>query len=241
MKTKINFFLLIIILIILYNEINMNNMIICDFFIIDNSYTLKNVLDNNFNYAIDPRKSEVLNCLYISRYMGQDWNKAFFYFDHYGNLSDYCLDLIKYVKDELRKENINLENNSNYEQILRQIYYNYMNEFILYTRECIEITGEGDLNKCDYIQKLIEQHTEIKKNMCLENVDNPLCNQKKIENNKKMLDGYFDQNMRNFGRDYYSKERNYKIEKPEDDKTLIIGVSMAACIGIGYLIYKLYS
>lgn len=203
------------------------------YLIIDNIYyndTTLNKFSYDINYSIDPSRSEVLNCLYMSRYMGQDWNKKYFYFDNYGNLSDYCNDLIEYVKKELSR-------NTTDKQLINRNYYKLMNQFVIHERLCINLNGFADKIQCEQIQKLIEIQTNFKLNMCLFNVDNSLCNQYEVVNKTPMMDGYLDKNMREYGRNYYSHTRNYQkiVENNEINyKTLL--VSFVGLVGICTLV-----
>jgi hypothetical protein len=229
--------LFIVVLFILFFEIIISNLYY--FLIVDNIDVLFCVRFINNNIMQNENKSEILNCLYISRYMGQDWNKKFFYIDNYGNLTDYCKYLITHIKDEL-----NINSGSNVD-IARYNYYKFINELILHARECIDLTSTDDINKCNYIESLIEKQVNIKKNMCLLDVDNELCNQIKVNNNTPLLNGYLDKNMINFGRDFYSKDRNYKIHNlPKlnnvneiDNKEIIITLGIICTISI--LIYSI--
>jgi hypothetical protein len=235
----------------------LSNEMIINYFYLYNTISIDNIIHYNFieslkvyyNYSNtiqNQNKSELLNCLYISRYMGQDWNKKFFYFDNYNNLTDYCKYLIDHVKEELNTKLTNQDDNEK-----RKEYYKYINDLVLHTRKCIDLTSTSNQNYCDNIENIIESQTDIKKNMCLFNVDNQLCNQIKIENNTPMLNGYLDKNMTMYGRDFYSHNRNYKIhnlpnlegmyETDNNNIILPISISIVSIISIGILIYYISS
>ncbi len=216
--------LLIIILIILICFIEiilMDYSLLIDYAYLDtdivvDGYIINDINNIDFNFTLktstmrNQEKSEVLNCVYISRYMGQDWNKRFFYIDPHTNLSPYCEYIIAYLKDTLSVDDPNETDIVNLENRQRR-YYSYINDLILHARECIDLTGDNDRNKCVYLERVIDMQADIKKNMCLNSIEPELCNHQKVHNSTPLINGYTDRNMITFGRDFYSKNKNYSI------------------------------
>jgi hypothetical protein len=252
---------ILILIIIIYDNYN-NKFNILDYYLLDdylhninvNNHFVNNIdnLNNNI-YTMNndiTLKSRILNCLYVSRYMGQDWNKKYFYMDNFDNLSDYCENLLKYIEDTLYEHNKNI-NHVDSEKFKKYLYYRYINEFILHARECIDLTGNNNIEECIKIEHLIESQTNIKKNICLFNVNDDLCNKKQIDNKTPTINGYLDRNMTNFGRDFYSQNRNYYIHKMSplnindtyNTENNIIGTTLilTTIVGVSILIYKYFN